>query len=79
MEAKKALEVLNSERYPYRMITAIMAAIEALEKQVPRKPIEVDEDLGYFVCGNCNFTVGYTNEKEEHKYCLNCGQKLDWG
>ena len=47
-------------------------------KDIPMKPIEVDDDFSYFVCGNCEFTVGYMDEKETHKFCLNCGQKIDW-
>lgn len=49
------------------------------EKQRSVKPIEVDTDLSYFKCGNCEGLIYYSDEKESHKYCLNCGQKIDWG
>ena len=53
-------------------------AISALEKQIPKKPQEVDVDFSTFVCTNCLSTIMYTDEKETHNYCLKCGQKLDW-
>lgn len=56
----------------------IKEALLALEKQVPRRPKNIDEDYSYFDCPRCDFVVGYADDKETHKYCLNCGQKLDW-
>ena len=53
-------------------------AISALEKQIPKKPQEVDIDFSTFICPNCLSTIMYTDEKETHNYCLKCGQKLDW-
>lgn len=50
----------------------------ALEKQTPKKPQEVDVNFSTFVCSNCLSAITYTNEKETHNYCLNCGQKLEW-
>ena len=50
----------------------------ALEKQVPRKVKELDDEYGYFICSNCDKVIAYDNDYREHKYCLNCGQKLDW-
>ena len=51
----------------------------ALEKQILKKPQEVDVDFSTFVCPNCLSTIMYTDEKETHNYCLKCGQRLDWG
>ena len=51
---------------------------EALEKQIPRTAL-LDEDSSYFVCGNCKSGINYTSDKIDHRYCLNCGQRLDWG
>lgn len=59
-------------------IKAFKTAISALEKQIPKKPQEVDVDFSTFVCPNCLSAIMYTDEKETHNYCLNCGQKLDW-
>lgn len=53
-------------------------AIEAMEKQLPKKPIEPQEDYGTFMCPSCRGLI-YTEDKiETHRYCLLCGQALDW-
>lgn len=41
---------------------------EALEKQIPKKPIK---ELNETVCPNCKTLVGSL-------YCRCCGQSLDW-
>lgn len=50
----------------------------AVEKQRPRKPINPDDDYGTFKCPNCNGLIFTEGRFETHKYCLLCGQKLDW-
>lgn len=60
--------------------------VEALEKQVPKKP-SYENEYGEEMCPNCNFrleglyyTTGYRDTEELiAKYCPSCGQKLDWG
>ncbi len=55
-------------------------AIEALEKQLPKKPIKTTEETGIrytdsYRCPNCggNFTgTGIAD------FCYHCGQRLDW-
>ena len=51
--------------------------IDALEKQIPKKPKECGED--WFVCPKCETSIVSLDELETHKFCLNCGQALDWG
>lgn len=59
-------------------ITALTGAIEALEKQLPKKPKEDDEQnvryVTVYVCPYCGkrFTGAAST------YCYHCGQKLDW-
>lgn len=48
-------------------------AINALEKQIPKKP-KTDDRYVMYICPCCNDFV-----KVSHNYCQNCGQKLDWG
>ena len=48
-------------------------AIQALEKQIPKKP-KTDDRYVMHICPWCNDFV-----KVSHNYCQNCGQKLDWG
>lgn len=65
-------------------------AIEALEKQIPQKPItetvnrgisvsgEYDIDFNY-LCPNCNTVVGdYETGDAFYKFCPDCGHALDW-
>lgn len=58
--------------------------VESLEKYVPKKVIYDGDGYapdGTFVwdewlCPNCNSR--YEVEYEEHDYCPNCGQAIDW-
>lgn len=63
-----------------------MKAIKALEKQIPKKPIDKTEpdDTASRAYKNCNIIVcptcgGRLKLKSKGKYCDKCGQKLDWG
>lgn len=57
---------------------------DALRKQIPQKPeyegdgYDDDGNLIYdiWICPNCcdRYEVDY----ETHRYCPNCGQKIDW-
>lgn len=66
-------------------------AIEALEKQIAKKPICVpksySEELGFndeIHCLSCGGYVGYftegMSEPEQMEYCCDCGQRIakDW-
>ena len=54
---------------------------EALEKQIPKKPI--NEEC-YYICPRCRDDLGVSDddifiyELSMPKYCSNCGCKLDW-
>lgn len=53
-------------------ITALTGAIEALEKQLPKKPVLKRKAYGgIMVCPICEAS-------DSGKYCIYCGQKLDW-
>lgn len=57
-------------------------AIEALEKQIPKKPKSVERHL--FECPCCKDDLGVSEddifiyEIPTLMYCSNCGQALDW-
>ena len=51
---------------------------ELSEKQIPKKVKSIDENHSYYVCGNCDTAIYYSDMPKSHKYCLNCGQALDW-
>lgn len=57
----------------------IEIATKALEKQIPMKSTEINDECGYFECPACGDLIYAEGARfEEHKYCLSCGQKLDW-
>ena len=59
----------------------ILNAIEALEKQIPKKPVDVH--YPWAICASCGGSIclKYIQEhihNEENTYCEHCGQALDW-
>ena len=59
---------------------ALSVAIQALEKQIPKKPmISYDKRVkeNWCSCGVCAFGLGW-KRTIHYKYCPDCGQKLDW-
>ena len=67
-------------------ITAIGIAIQALEKQIPKKPRKTDSYRGVlkrvyaYACPTCHNVCleKYMNERQNTTFCWDCGQKLDW-
>lgn len=53
--------------------TAFDDAIEALEKQIPKKA--VTKGFVIYHCPNCN---GVLNDLVKYPYCDRCGQAIDW-
>lgn len=57
-------------------------AIKALEKQIPKKPVNYDKH--YYKCPCCNEDLEidddmlFVYDEEPPKFCIKCGQKLDW-
>lgn len=76
--AKMAIAALE-EIQQYREVGTVEECQEAVEKQKPKKPKELDAEYGYFICDNCGGAIAYTDDFKSHKYCLNCGQKIDFG
>ena len=55
-----------------RVVEARDMAIQAIEKQIPKKP-KTDDRYVMYICPCCNDFI-----KVSHNYCPNCGQELDW-
>lgn len=62
-----------------------LIAIQALEKQIPKKPImkQYFENLEeeYLCCPTCGEILTDripSDNKTFYFYCMNCGQKFDW-
>lgn len=79
-EAIKTIQVAVAEvewNYPMNYAQAFETAIEALGKQIPKKPIKSGREIRYcevFKCPNCSFEfLGRVLN-----YCYRCGQAMDW-
>ena len=67
-------------------IESVKVAIQALEKQIAKKPRKTDSYRGVlkrvyaYVCPTCGNACleKYMNERQNTMFCWNCGQKLDW-
>lgn len=69
--------VTDNDAKPLRM------AIEALEKQIPKKPTYEDESISggvlvydTWICPCCGKV--YELDYDDYKYCPECGQAIDW-
>lgn len=81
MTEKEALEFF--ERFiktapvnPYTQSAKL--AIKALEKQIPKKPYDVDTERKAFDCPECLSTIYINKDVRDCGYCCICGQALDW-
>lgn len=87
-EAKETIKIAIAEvewNYPMDYAIAFDMAIEALEKQEPKKPKEYEDK--YYVCPNCGnpvmmkwecYSKVLMDKSNGLPYCLGCGQALDW-
>ena len=57
------------KHFALHITKALNLAVEALEKQTPKKPIEI---FPFHHCPSCNTVVS-----EHNKFCSECGQALD--
>lgn len=70
---KEAIEILDINAICSPRATQFKKAVdlakEALEKQIPKKPVKTRREI---VCPTCRTLVG------SNPYCKYCGQALDW-
>lgn len=71
IELKKSNEI--QEFYYSDFSKVIDIAINAIEKQIPKKPIYDNYHRAGYRCPNCNNTNHWGYE-----HCRYCGQNLDW-
>ena len=60
----------------YRKIGTVEECREAVEKQKAKKPEVIDQDFDYYKCPVCGEYIWATDNINDHKYCLNCGQAV---
>ena len=77
---------LHSKDLSSKYKNGLRMAIQALEKQIPKKPIfdfNSSDTLSKFHC-DCgkiiwvHHDIGTMDNNDAPNYCDNCGQKLDW-
>ena len=59
-------------------LTIGMTLKEAVERQIPKKPIHYDS-VPHDRCPNCRNAVKAFRDAHEYHYCLYYGQRLKWG
>ena len=83
---EQVVERLKEASYERFGNDGIGIAIQALEKQIPKKPRKTDSYRGVlkrvyaYVCPTCGNACleKYMNERQNTMFCWNCGQKIDW-
>lgn len=70
-----AIEALK-EIQQYRAIGTVEECRKAVEKQKAKKPEAIDQDFDYYKCPVCGEYIWATDNINDHKYCLNCGQAI---
>lgn len=63
--------------YDAKRLEAIDSAIEALEKQIPKKPKDYDS-VPHNRCPNCNSAIRVYCDDMYDPVCKFCGQAIDW-
>ena len=85
MKPKEAIDTLKALcaavewDFPLDYAAAIDAAIEALEKQVPKKP--TGDHYAHMRCPSCNHKIPSgmgSSSRRRDNWCNYCGQKICW-
>ena len=68
---------LHSKDLSSKYKNGLRMAINALEKQIPKKPHKNFEKFSGVWC-SCGKYLGKGYFVDKPSYCADCGQKLDW-
>lgn len=63
------------------LITILETTVKALEKQIPKSPTYVEDDLSEHkaYCFSCNSLLDEDLDScRPYNYCPRCGQRIDW-
>mgnify|MGYP005790815249 CR=1 FL=1 len=52
--------------------------MELAERDTAKLPIDIEDNYGFFVCPSCGNLIYASDDFESHKFCLNCGQRIQW-
>ena len=79
MKPEEASQAIRDSYIP-KMFTALEEALEvaiqALEKQIPKKPERLNAFKAIGKCGGCERVI---STRTASVYCQYCGNKVDWG
>ena len=75
--SKKKKVLIELKRYEDTGVTPEQI-MELKERDTAKAPVDIDEEFDMYVCPSCNMAIGAMGDREEHKFCLNCGQRLRW-
>ena len=82
--AKYAWDIIQSQddcnpAYERNQVESLKAAIFALEKQIPKKPLHMHNNFYCPVCKEDGWLLWDDAEPNDFdSYCCKCGQALDW-
>lgn len=51
---------------------------ELKKRDTAKAPIDTDDEFEMYVCPNCDMAIETIGDKKSHKFCLNCGQRIQW-
>ena len=75
----KSLQKRYTKEHNGRMCEKVNLALEALEKQIPKKPIHMHKNYYCPICKEDGWMLwddAIPNDMD--KYCGKCGQAIDW-
>ena len=52
--------------------------MELKERDTAKPPIDIEDNYRFFVCPSCGNSIYASDDFESHKFCLNCGQRIQW-
>ena len=75
----KSLQKRYTKEHNGRMCEKVNLALEALEKQIPKKPLHMHKNYYCPICKEDGWMLwddAIPNDMDE--YCGKCGQAIDW-
>ena len=75
----KSLQKRYTKEHNGRMCEKVNLALEALEKQIPKKPLHMHKNYYCPICKEDGWMLwddAIPNDMD--KYCGKCGQAIDW-
>lgn len=85
MTAKEVQErlvcILNNNQFTKADKKAMYLAINAINKQIPKKPTNFAIDNNGYIIYDCECPNCEQSHRElfPFSFCIHCGQKIDWG